>query len=544
MAVLALDLLAVDPTGLGGVSVRARAGPVRDAALSALRRLPGSLERIHPAMPREALFGGIDLTATLTSGKIMKTQGLLGDGVTPVLAMAERCGRDLAAELAAWMDRTNGAMILLDEGAEPGETAPAALLERVAFRVSLDQIGRLEATPPPSRDYDSARAGLTLVKTPKSCAATLTGLAARLGVDSLRGPLFAVRAARALAALDRRDRISDGDIETAAALVLAPRATRLPTPPEDLEHDAAPEREPQNAPGDGDTNAVPDDILVEAIRPFLPPDVLDGLTLRASKSAKGVGAGQVRKSNRRGRPLPSRPGRLGLGARVDLVATLRTAAPWQVLRHRGDGPVKVLPSDIRVRRYEEKSDRVLIFAVDASGSAAMARLAEAKGAVEILLADAYASRDHVALIAFKGDAAELLLPPTRSLVQTKRRLAGLPGGGGTPLAAGLRAAGELALHARGQGLTPTLALLTDGRANIALDGRANREAAAQDATVMARWLNGEGVPAVVLDTGARPSRALQTLSADLAAHYIPLPRADAHAMGRVLGQAMHDGLGA
>ena len=87
--------------------------------------------------------------------------------------------------------------------------------------------------------------------------------------------------------------------------------------------------------------------------------------------------------------------------------------------------------DIRLRRYEERSDRLLIFTVDASGSAALARLAEAKGAIEILLAEAYARRDHVCLIAFRGTEAELLLPPTRSLVQTKRRLAGLPGGGGT-----------------------------------------------------------------------------------------------------------------
>jgi magnesium chelatase subunit D len=79
-------------------------------------------------------------------------------------------------------------------------------------------------------------------------------------------------------------------------------------------------------------------------------------------------------------------------------------------------------SDVRVRQFEERSDRAIIFVVDASGSAALARLAEAKGAIELLLGEAYARRDHVALVAFRGDGADILLPPTRSLVQTKRRL--------------------------------------------------------------------------------------------------------------------------
>ncbi|WP_412509900.1 VWA domain-containing protein, partial [Roseovarius sp. SYSU LYC5161] len=110
--------------------------------------------------------------------------------------------------------------------------------------------------------------------------------------------------------------------------------------------------------------------------------------------------------------------------RHDVIATLRAAAPWQALRARhGAARVVIHPGDIRLRRYEDRSDRLVIFVVDASGSAAMARLAEAKGAVELLLGQAYARRDHVAVVAFRGSAAETLLPPTRSLVQAKRRLA-------------------------------------------------------------------------------------------------------------------------
>ena len=540
----AIDLLTLDPSGLGGITVRARAGPVRDAFLEALGRLKAPLFRIHPAMSREALFGGLDLTATLSSGRLVETAGCLTADITPMLCMAERCPPDRAAELAAWLDDTRGTLVMLDEAAEPGEIAPPTLQDRLAFVVSLDPVGRLEATPYAHQGVKDAHLKLKDVETPKSAPATLVSIAARLGIDSLRAPLLALRAARANAALEGRDRICDEDLETAARLVLAPRATVLPQQPDDPPGPGEQTSEPETQSQDTDTLRLPEEVLVEAIIPHLPPDLLEQGSSTQLRSARGSGQGSKRRSNRRGRPLPSRPGRLGNGARVDLVATLRTAAPWQSLRPKGRGQVTIYPSDIRLKRYEEKSDRLLIFVVDASGSAAMARLAEAKGAVEVLLAQAYANRDHVSLIAFRGDDADLLLPPTRSLVQTKRRLAALPGGGGTPLAAGLRHAGELAIHARGQGLSPTVALLTDGRANIALDGQANRTAAREDAAAMARWLRAEGIPALVLDTSARPERALNALSKDLGAHYLALPRADAVTMGKTLERAIHDGLDA
>ena len=539
LAMLAIDLLAAYPEGLGGLSLCARDGPVRDQALEVLGRLSRPLTRIHPAMTHEALFGGLDLAATLSAGEVVETAGVLNSGAIPALTMAERTPPDLAAKLGAWVDETDGPIVVLDEGAEPGESVPPVIKERLAFHVSLDGIGRLEAVPPPKRAMPAPE-NVRKVKVPVAAIGMITKLAARLGIDSLRAPRLAVNAARALAALDQRDKVQDSDIETAALLVLAPRATRIPEPPPEPETEQPEAEDQPQSKGKSQEQMAEEDMLVEAIRPQLPKDLLEILAARKNRSAKGTGAGQKRRSNRRGRPLPARPGRLGSGARIDLVATLRSAAPWQGMRARGTGPIKVHPGDIRLRRYEEKSDRLVIFAVDASGSSAMARLAEAKGAVELLLSEAYASRDHVALIAFRGHEADLILPPTRSLVQTKRRLAALPGGGGTPLAAGLRSAGELALKTRAQGLTPTLALLTDGRANIALDGSANREAARGDTQAMARWLRSEAVPALVFDTGTRPDRGLQALAGEMEASYLPLPRADAHALGR----ALRDGLDA
>ncbi|MGB3407451.1 MAG: VWA domain-containing protein, partial [Jannaschia sp.] len=213
--------------------------------------------------------------------------------------------------------------------------------------------------------------------------------------------------------------------------------------------------------------------------------------------------------------------------------------PWQRLRGGGPGqPVQVRSSDIRLKRSESRSDRLIIFAVDASGSAAFARLGEVKGAVELLLAQAYARRDHVALISFRGETADLLLPPTRSLLRTKRQLSGLPGGGGTPLAAGLEQAIKLSVLARGRGMDPAVVVLTDGRPNIALSGNASRAEALADATAMARLLRATGVSGLVIDTGNRPTPALAELAAQMGAPCLPLPRADARGLSRSVAEAL------
>jgi magnesium chelatase subunit D len=225
------------------------------------------------------------------------------------------------------------------------------------------------------------------------------------------------------------------------------------------------------------------------------------------------------------------------------VATLRAAAPWQAIRRAATGRQGLLelrPDDIRLKQAQVRSDRVLIFTVDASGSSALARLAEAKGAVELLLAQAYARRDHVALIAFRGNKADLLLPPTRSLVQTKRRLAALPGGGATPMALGLAAAMELGLQARARGMTPTVALLTDGRPNIGRDGQPGRAQAEADAEAMARLIRAQGLPALVVDTGNRPAPWLQMLARQMDARFLALPRAEARRLSAALSKALGD----
>lgn len=551
---IGLNALAVDPAGLGGMWLRARSGPVRDRVTEALDALPLPLRRLHPAIGDEQLFGGIDLTATLSSGRLVQRKGLLAEPAILVLPMAERAQPSLAARLAGALDQGTGhCLIALDEGADPDEALPQALSDRLALHVDLDALpyGETDRIVLDQTALAEARGRLPRVRAGDGVLQDLTLLAVRLGIDSLRAPMLALRTSRALAALSGNDEIDTDDLTAAVELVLAPRATRFPEEPQDDQpQDDAPPPEPEPDGGEDDRgegqslDELPlQDILLEAAKAALPADLLAQLAARkAQRGGSGsAGAGARRTGNRRGRPIPSRQGRLETGRRLDVIATLRAAAPWQTIRKqesRFARQLHIRTDDFRIRRFEEKSDRLLIFVVDASGSAAMTRLAEAKGAVELLLAEAYARRDHVALVAFRGEGAELLLPPTRSLVQTKRRLAALPGGGGTPMAAGLRCALEVAIQAKGRGMTPTLALLTDGRANIALDGSANRVMAAEDATRMATAIRLNAFPAMVIDMGQRPERALKALADTLGAPYIPLPRADANRLSTAVSAAL------
>jgi magnesium chelatase subunit D len=165
--------------------------------------------------------------------------------------------------------------------------------------------------------------------------------------------------------------------------------------------------------------------------------------------------------------------------------------------------------------------------VDASGSTAMDRLGEAKGAVEMLLSDCYVRRDEVALIAFRGTGADLLLPATRSLARAKRSLAALPGGGGTPLASGLAAAEKLADEVRRKGRTPTLVIITDGRANVARDGLGGRERAQNEANDAASSIRAHNLKAILVDNSPRPEPKARGIADRMGATYLPLPLVNA-----------------
>jgi magnesium chelatase subunit D len=545
----AMAALAVDTDTLKGLTIRARAGPVRQSAEAALAKLPGPKHRVHPSVTDTQLFGGLNISASLAEGRMVHDAGLSDRPGTLVLPMAERCSPGLAVRLGQLLDCGHGhSLVLLDEGADPEEQAPAALRDRLAFYINLTGLRWSEASValPAPADIEAAQKLLPQIAVPQEALESLTVLAARFGIDSLRAPLLATAAARALASLDHAMQVSEAHLTEAAELVYPARATTLPQAPDEAEEPPAPPETQEDTKNetDGDLGqgeTLPGEMLIAAVAALLPDGLLDRVTAksRSTKPASGSGAGARRRGNRTGRPLPSRPGHPDGRARIDVIATLRAAVPWQALRPKQNhSRVTIYPSDIRLRRFEDRSDRLVIFIVDASGSAAMARLAEAKGAVELLLGQAYARRDHVALVTFRGTTAETLLPPTRSLVQAKHRLAALPGGGGTPLAAGLETAAQLAAQSRNRGLSPAFALLTDGRANIALDRTSNRVQAQSDAQSRAAHLRMFTLQGCVIDTAPRSSPEAASLAQALGVDCIALPRADAQRLSKAIDQVL------
>ena len=580
-AIQAATSLAADPHGLGGAVVRAAPGPVRERWLDALRTAmaPGRpWRRMPPGIADERLLGGLDLAATLSAGRPVAQAGLMAeaDAGVVVVPMAERLSPGTAARLACALDTGSAAgrdarfgLVLLDEGTGD-EAAPEALTDRLAFRIDLTGIGLRECGLPlplvgkggggpegstepgpdmaraiPGEPGIAGAAGRTAPPEAIDPVALLCAVAEAFGIASLRAPILAARVARALAG---DGPVGEAAVIAAARLVLAPRATRLPAPPDAQAEQGGPEEaEPEQGeaerreappPADGapaDDPAQPretdpaDAVVLEAVRAAIPQNLLAALLAGGPRHAGGRSgrSGQPAAAARAGRPVGSRRGDPRRG-RLDLLATLRAAAPWQRLRRTPDEtrPIVIRPDDLHIKKLRQRSETTTVFCVDASGSAALERLAEAKGAVELLLAEAYVRRDRVALVAFRGSGAELVLPPTRSLTRAKRGLSGLPGGGGTPLAAGIDAALSVALGVRRGGGRPVVVLLTDGRANVARSGEGGRARAGAEAVQAARALRAAGLPALVIDTGARGEGARAVAEA-MGARYLPLPKADA-----------------
>jgi magnesium chelatase subunit D len=585
-------LLAIDPHGLGGICVKSQFGPIRDAwfAFLTTQIAPGAhFQKIPLQIQDEQLLGGLDLEATLQYGKPVYSTGLLAKshGGFIVLPMAERISPHTIAHILQVVDRGEVrhpqkiaeltpcafGMIAFDEGIAPDESMHPRLAEHMAFEVRLDQLSlndctdSLEITPAVIAE---AKQRLPKIECDPSFIESLLQSAAAFGVDSIRAGLFAVRAAKAMAALRNQNAVTEDEVVDAARLVLTHRATRMPSSREepDAEPDSAEdeeqpnedqnksEQEPQeqddpNQGKDSDTDANQpkenmeqpsaedlEELLIEAIRAGIPPNALAQLTAGLGRANSKQGSkgqfGQLQKNANSGRPAESWRGLPKGGKRLDLLKTIRAAVPWQTMRqaeskmtlssqNKQRSRIQIRADDLHVKRYQQRQGVVTIFLVDASGSSATQRLAEAKGAVEQLLADCYIRRDEVAMIALRGRTADVVLPPTRSLVRAKRNLAALPGGGGTPLATGFAAVNEMALSIRRKGMTPLIVVMTDGVANVTLEGVGGRERAHQDALQTARQLRVAGHAILFIDTASAPQELAEALANEMNAQYLPLP---------------------
>ena len=562
----AAAIVATDPAAVGGAVITARYGEACESWLKLLRGLlpPSAPVRRMPAhITDDRLLGGLDLAATLAAGRPMVASGLLAeaDGGVLVLPMAERLSASTAAHLAAARDlgevliERDGftcraparfGIIAINEGRED-EQPPTNLTDRLAIRIDLAasqtpaDAGALLAA------VDRARKAHADVAVSSEVVEALCGAAVSLGIGSLTASVFAMRVARIAAALAGRAAVAEDDVILAARLVLGPRATAMPAPPDQSEDQPAPAPEAvdEQAATDETTGELKD-VAVEAARASLPPGLL-ALLAASSDRGKTSGTGrskQPRTASRRGRSVGVKRGLPGGGARLNLIETLRAAAPWQQIRRQDDRPgrVEVRADDFRVRRLKQHVAATTIFLVDASGSSALHRLGEAKGAVELLLADCYVRRDQVAMIAFSGRGAEVLLPPTRSLARARRSLADLPGGGGTPLAAGIDAAALMVEAVKRKGQAPGVVILTDGKANLTRAGTGGRAVAEEEALTAARAMRLLDAKSIVIDTSPQPQPQAARVADALGARYLPLPRADAEMLCLAV-KAQQDGRG-
>jgi magnesium chelatase subunit D len=364
--------------------------------------------------------------------------------------------------------------------------------------------------------------------------------AIRARVEGHRGDLFAVRVARAQAALQGRRHVEAADLQLAVELVILPRSAALALPPDRA---AEPQGEPADTPEPAEqppasdaaaeqpaSQAIPDSFLFSPEGVLLDPHLLAQAARLKRRHGKAGGGGLVPSPDRGRYVKPLLPH--GPIHHIAIDATLRAAAPHQRARRRAlgrrQGPKLLLrEDDLRVKQLLRKAGALVIFVVDASGSMALNRMQAAKGAALQLLEEAYRSRDQVALITFRGRRAEVQLSPTRSITAASRRLARLPCGGGSPLAHGLALAVRVGENARrtkevGEIL---IVLISDGKANVSLHHSLASPSEAipqqvvlteirQEVLGIAAAIRGLGIELLVIDTstGHRPS----ALAAELA----------------------------
>ena len=340
----------------------------------------------------------------------------------------------------------------------------------------------------------------------------ISTLCADLGVDGLRGDLVTAKTARALSAWDARDEVNLDDVKRAALLALSHRRRRGPfeqpgIDPEEIENalstdhpdppdgGAPPSGTSQNGgeSSSGTRSGEPSEARTgTGERSHRASDPFDPVRLEAPEKGKGGPLGRrSRVAGTTGLPVgdqedPENPGDLALAA------TVRAAAPHQKARGRKGQGLEVRTGDLRQNVREGREGNLILFLVDASGSmAARRRMSAVKGAILSLLNDAYQRRDKVALVSFRGETAQILLPPTSSVELASSRLQGLPTGGRTPLAAGIEKAAEVLKreYLRDGERRPLLVLLTDGRAT-----------AGSDPMVSAARLRSLGVTSFLVDT--------------------------------------------